>query len=217
MSGKVLKKIQSSSSAAVLLCIATAFAPGFSLANGVQSVLVMGDSISAGYGIQQEQGWVHLLDQTLARSESNWRAINASISGETTGGGLARIDGVLAEHKPDIVIIELGGNDGLRGYPVSRIRDNLSQMVERVSASGATPIIAAMRIPPNYGPRYTRAFEDVFAEVASALDVTLIPFMLEQVALEEGLMQDDGIHPTAQAQPLLLDAVWHHLQELVAE
>ena len=124
---------------------------------------------------------------------------------------------MLAEHKPDIVIIELGGNDGLRGYPVSRIRDNLSQLVERVSASGATPIIAAMRIPPNYGPRYTRAFEDVFADVASALDVTLIPFMLEQVALEEGLMQDDGIHPTAQAQPLLLEAVWRHLQELITE
>lgn len=217
MSGTVLQKIQSSSSAAVLLCIATAFAPGFSMANDVQSVLVMGDSISAGYGIQQEQGWVHLLDQTLARSESNWRAINASISGETTGGGLARIDGVLAEHEPAIVIIELGGNDGLRGYPVSRIRDNLNQMVERVSASGATPIIAAMRIPPNYGPRYARAFDNVFVDVASAQQVTLIPFLLEKVALEEGLMQDDGIHPTAQAQPLLLEAVWLHLQHLVAQ
>ena len=153
----------------------------------------------------------------MARSESNWRAINASISGETTGGGLARIDGVLAEHEPAIVIIELGGNDGLRGYPVSRIRDNLNQMVERVSASGATPIIAAMRIPPNYGPRYARAFDNVFADVASAQQVTLIPFLLEKVALEEGLMQDDGIHPTAQAQPLLLEAVWLHLQHLVAQ
>ena len=180
-----------------------------------RAIVVLGDSISAGYGIRQEQGWVHLLDQSLQQQERNWRAINASISGETTGGGLARIDGVLAEHAPDIVIIELGGNDGLRGYPIARIRQNLAAIVERVDAAGATPMIAAMRIPPNYGPRYANAFDGVFAEVAEEHGVTLIPFLLESVALVEGMMQSDGIHPTADAQPLLLDAVLEHLRPLL--
>ena len=180
-----------------------------------QAIVVLGDSISAGYGIQRDQGWVHLLDRALAQREDDWFAVNASISCETTGGGLARLDGVLEEHAPDIVIIELGGNDGLRGYPIDKIRENLTAMVDMVTASGATPIIVAMRIPPNYGPRYTRAFDGVFAEVAAAKDTRFVPFLLADVALADNLMQDDGIHPTAEAQPLLLDAVWTHLQELL--
>ena len=180
-----------------------------------RAIVVLGDSISAGYGIRQEQGWVHLLDQSLQQQEHNWRAINASISGETTGGGLARIDGVLAEHAPDIVIIELGGNDGLRGYPIARIRQNLKAMVERVNAAGATPMIAAMRIPPNYGPRYANAFDGVFAQVAEDHGVTLIPFLLESVALVDGMMQSDGIHPTAEAQPMLVEAVLEYLLPLL--
>ena len=180
-----------------------------------QAIVVLGDSISAGYGIQREQGWVHLLDQALAQREDEWFAVNASISGETTGGGLARLEGVLDEHSPGIVIIELGGNDGLRGYPISKIRDNLRAMVEMVQARGATPIIVAMRIPPNYGPRYTTAFDDVFGEVALEKNAVVVPFLLEEVALADNLMQDDGIHPTAEAQPLLLDAVWTYLQQLI--
>lgn len=176
---------------------------------------MLGDSISAGYGIQREQGWVHLLDRALAQREDAWVAVNASVSGETTGGGLARLNGVLEENEPDIVIVELGGNDGLRGYPIATIRENLAAIVAQVKASGALPIIVAMRIPPNYGPRYTRAFDAVFGEVAAASDALFVPFLLEEVALAENLMQDDGIHPTAEAQPMLLDAVWTHLQPLL--
>ena len=180
-----------------------------------QAIVVLGDSISASYGIQREQGWVHLLDTALAQREESWFAVNASVSGETTGGGYARLAGVLAEHNPQIVIIELGGNDGLRGYPVDKIRENLRGMVDLVNESGATPIIVAMRIPPNYGPRYTRAFDTVFAEVATEKGTAYVPFLLEEVALAENMMQEDGIHPTAEAQPLLLDAVWEELSPLL--
>ncbi len=172
----------------------------------------MGDSISAGYGIQREQGWVYLLQQNLQRGEQGWHAVNASISGETTGGGLARLPGVLADHQPDIVIIELGGNDGLRGYPVNRMRENLIKMVELVQDAGSLPIVVAMRIPPNYGARYTRAFDSVFGEVAQSTQVPLVPFFLADVALDQTMMQEDGIHPTAAAQPLLLDAIWPHIE-----
>ncbi len=183
-----------------------------------QAIVVLGDSISAGYGIQRDEGWVHLLDQTLAQREEPWYTVNASISGETTGGGLARLSGLLEEHAPSIVIIELGGNDGLRGYPISRIRSNLQTMVAEVRAAGAIPIMMAMRIPPNYGPRYASAFDNVFGEVATATETLLVPFFLEDVALEEGMMQDDGIHPTAAAQPQMKAAVWQHLEPiLVAE
>lgn len=181
-----------------------------------RAVVVLGDSISAGYGIQREQGWVHLLDNALVQREETWFAVNASISGETTGGGLARLAGVLTEHTPEIVIIELGGNDGLRGYPVEKIRENLRGMVDMVNASGAIPIIVAMRIPPNYGPRYTRAFDSVFGEVAQEKGSVYVPFLLEEVALAENMMQEDGIHPTAEAQPLLLDAVWDELVPLLS-
>ncbi len=189
--------------------------PANQRAETAQAIVVLGDSISAAYGIQRDQGWVHLLGQALAQREDTWFAVNASVSGETTGGGRARLQGVLAENLPQIVIIELGGNDGLRGYPISKIRENLGAMVDLVKASGATPIIVAMRIPPNYGPRYTRAFDAVFAEVALDKDARFVPFLLQQVALADDLMQDDGIHPTAAAQPLLLDAVWTHLQPLL--
>lgn len=180
-----------------------------------RSILVLGDSISAGYGIQREQGWVHLLDQALEQGEYAWHTVNASISGETTGGGLARLPGVIEETQPDIVIIELGGNDGLRGYPIKTIRTNLEQMIDIVEDHGATPMVVAMRIPPNYGPRYARAFDAVFGEVAQHKQTAFVPFLLEAVALSDGLMQEDGIHPTADAQPMLLDAVWSYLEPLL--
>jgi len=180
------------------------------------TVLVLGDSISAAYGIQRELGWVSRLRERLAAGGGR-RVINASISGETTGGGLARLPDALAEHDPAVVIIELGGNDGLRGYPVARIRDNLNRMVELVQEAGAVPLLVGMQIPPNYGPRYTRAFAAVFAEVAEQQDVALVPFILERVALIPELMQSDGIHPTAEAQNALLDTVWPHLAPLLEQ
>jgi acyl-CoA thioesterase-1 len=172
----------------------------------------MGDSISAGYGIQREQGWVHLLDTRLKAHESNWRVVNASISGETTGGGLARLPQALAVHAPTLVIIELGGNDGLRGYPIARIRENLQAMADLALAERVEVMLVGMQIPPNYGPRYTRGFRSMFAEVAEATGAT---FLLEDVALEPGFMQADGIHPTAEAQPVLLDTLWPYLAPLL--
>ena len=176
------------------------------------TVLVVGDSISAGYGIQTEESWVHLLRQRLGERS---RVVNASISGDTTGGGLQRLARTLSEHQPDFVIIELGGNDGLRGYPVRNIRDNLLAMTEAVLAIGATPILAGMQIPPNYGPRYTQAFHGIYAEIAKATGAALVPFLLEGVATDRQLMQRDGIHPTASAQPRLLDNVWAVLAPLI--
>ena len=176
------------------------------------TVLVVGDSISAAYGFQSERGWVNLLRQRLGESS---RVVNASISGDTTGGGLARIDKTLEIHEPDIVILELGGNDGLRGYPIASIRANLLAMTEAVIASGAKPVVAGMRIPPNYGPRYTEAFHALYAEVAQATGAALVPFLIEGVATDENLMQRDGIHPSAEAQERLLDNVWPMLEPLL--
>ena len=180
-----------------------------------RTILVMGDSISAGYGIQREQGWVHLLQQQLQQAETAWNTINASISGETTGGGRARMGDLLRTHSPNVVLLELGGNDGLRGYPVNKIRDNLLAMVEQVKAQDAIAVIMAMRIPPNYGPRYTQQFDAVFSEVAKATDSLLVPFFLNDVALEPGMMQADGIHPTAEAQPIMATAVSQALADLL--
>jgi len=171
-------------------------------------VLVLGDSISAGYGIQRELGWVALLEGRLASEALPYRVVNASISGDTTGAGLARLPKALEVHTPDIVIIELGGNDALRGYPIADIRRNLTEITEAAQASGAQVVIAGMQIPPNYGPRYTTAFYEVFPEVAAATGAALVPFLLDGVATDEQLMQDDGIHPTADAQPQLLANVW---------
>ena len=184
-----------------------------------KTVLVVGDSISAAYGLQTENGetgWVQLLQQRLGPTH---RVINASISGDTTGGGLARLPKTLEVHNPDIVIIELGGNDGLRGYPIGAIRDNLLAMTDAVLAIGATPIIAGMQMTPNLGPRYTQAFATLFVEVAADTGAALVPFLLEGVATPERfeeLMQRDGIHPNADAQPLLLDNVWPALEPLVS-
>ncbi len=179
-------------------------------------MLVVGDSISAAYGMQEEQGWVHLLRRRLRDSfGTGSHVVNASISGDTTGGGLARLDRTLAEHRPDIVIIELGGNDGLRGYPIDNVRANLLRMTEATIAAGATPLLAGMRIPPNYGPRYTAAFHRMYTEIAAATGAALVPFLLDGVATDRELMQRDGIHPTADAQGRLLDNVWPVLAGLI--
>ncbi len=183
------------------------------VAGSGRTVLVLGDSISAAYGIQREQGWVTLLEGRLAPLGHS--VVNASISGETTSGGLARLPKALRAHDPDIVIIELGGNDGLRGYPTSRMRDNLTAMARLARDHGAVPLLVGMQIPPNYGPRYTRAFQQVFDEVAEVMQLPFVPFLLQDVALQEGFMQRDGIHPTAEAQGVLLDTVWPVLAPLL--
>ncbi|MGD8829450.1 MAG: arylesterase [Pseudomonadales bacterium] len=180
------------------------------------TILVMGDSISAAYGIQREQGWVALLADRLSETASPFEVINGSVSGETTAGGLARLPQALASHDPAVVIIELGGNDGLRGYPTATIKQNLKRMVQLSLAEDARVLLVGMQIPPNYGPRYTRDFQQVFEDVAEETGVPLVPFLLETVALEPGMMQGDGIHPTAQAQPKLLDTLLGYLEPLLA-
>jgi len=178
-------------------------------------ILVLGDSISAGYGMNIDDGWVNLMNQTLIQRESPWRLINASISGETTIGGLKRLPELLDIYKPQIVVLELGGNDGLRGYPATKIRTNLLAMTELAKNAGAKPVIISMRIPPNYGPRYTRAFESVFVDAAAQGGAALVPFLFEAVAASRDLMQADGIHPTAKAQPLLVEGFLPYLETLM--
>ncbi len=190
------------------------FTPSAS-ADAQTTVLVLGDSISAAYGIQREQGWVHLLSERLAGIDPVYQVVNASISGETTGGGLARLPAVLATHDPAVVIIELGGNDGLRGYPVARIRSNLEQLVVTADPDRRDIILVGMQIPPNYGPRYTRSFQGLFEDISAEYDVALVPSFLESVALQPELMQRDGIHPKAEAQYLLLDTLWPHVWPLL--
>ncbi len=181
------------------------------------SIMVLGDSISAAFGIAREDGWVHLLDQHFINDhpEADYEVINASISGETTGGGLSRLPKLLANHQPNIVIIELGGNDGLRGYPIKTLRGNLDQLVSLSKQANAKVLVVGMQIPPNYGPRYTQQFYDSFGKIAQKYDAELLPFLLEDIALIPALMQKDGIHPTAVAQPLILRNVLPHLKELL--
>ena len=180
-----------------------------------KTILVVGDSISAGYGIQRDQGWVALLEARLATLQAPCRVVNASISGDTTGGGLARLPRALEIHKPYLVIIELGGNDALRGYPIERIGANLDAMVRLARGGGAAVMLLGMEIPPNYGARYTHAFHDMYPQVAARSGAALVPFLLDGVATEATLMQADGIHPTAAAQSRLLDNIWPALQALL--
>ncbi|EED32776.1 acyl-CoA thioesterase I [gamma proteobacterium NOR5-3] len=180
-------------------------------------VLVLGDSISAAYGMSLEQGWVALLERQLREQWSNSRVINASISGDTSAGGLRRLPELLAEHAPHLLVIELGGNDGLRGYPTNKLESNLTQMAELANAIGAQVLILPMEIPPNYGPRYTRSFRESFQRAAAATDSTLGPFLLEDIATDPGLMQQDGIHPTVQAQPLINAILLPVIESLLAQ
>lgn len=178
------------------------------------TLLVMGDSLSAAYGIEREAGWVSLLRERLG---DDIAVVNASISGETTSGGAGRLPDLLAEHDPDIVLLELGGNDGLRGLPLGQMRANLAGMIEASQQAGAEVLLLGIQIPPNYGQAYAQAFRRIYRELADEHDVPLVPFLLEDVALDAGLMQDDGIHPTAEAQPRILDNVWPALKNLLPE
>jgi acyl-CoA thioesterase-1 len=185
------------------------------LQNAVASastILVFGDSLSAAYGIRPEQGWVTLLTQRLQTQGYGYQVINASVSGETSSGGLERLPRALSLHIPGIVILELGANDGLRGLPASALRDNLAQMVRLAQTAGARVLLVGIRIPPNYGPRYTDEFARVYAAVAQEYHLPLVPFLLEKVALDPTLMQADGMHPNAAAEPIVLDTLWPYLK-----
>ncbi|AOH35524.1 arylesterase [Luteimonas sp. JM171] len=169
-----------------------------------RTLLVMGDSLSAGYGMAAEDGWVSLLADELARSHPDWRVVNASISGETSAGGASRIIGEAWRHQPDVVVIALGANDGLRGLPLHELRRNLARMIGVAQHVGAEVLLVGMRMPPNLGPEYTEGFEQVYRDLAALFDVTLLPFLLEPIALEAGAYQDDNLHPTEAAQPRIL-------------
>ncbi len=184
---------------------------------GAATILVVGDSLSAAYGMRVEQGWVTLLQQRLKAQGYGHKVVNASSSGETTGGALARLPRALELHRPAIVIVELGGNDGLRGLPVGEVRGNFERIFALSKAAGARVLLVAMRIPPNYGPRYTGEFEALYGELARKHSLPLVPFFLDRIALDERLMQDDGIHPTAAAQPQMLDAIWPTLKSLLGK
>ena len=189
---------------------------GFPANADVPAILVFGDSISAGYGLARvEQGWVGLLRAKLKGEGYGYQVINASVTGETTAGGLARLPRALDLHHPRLVILELGGNDGLRALPIDQMRSNLGKMVDLAVASGAQVLLLGMRIPPNYGPEFTEKFFAVFADVAREKKTPLVPFLLNDIALSPDLMQADGVHPNELGQPKLLDNVWPGLRPLL--
>jgi acyl-CoA thioesterase-1 len=177
--------------------------------------LVLGDSISAAYGIPRERGWVNLLAQRLEREHPDYIVVNASISGDTSGGGRARLRPLLAKHRPAIVILELGGNDGLRGMPVGQMRANLDAIIGESQAIGARVLLLGMRVPPNYGEMYAQSFAAAFRELARTHRLALVPFLLEDFAEKPDLFQPDRIHPTEAAQPLMLERVWKELKPLL--
>ncbi|MBU3054951.1 arylesterase [Pseudomonas indica] len=187
----------------------------WSLGAAADTLLVVGDSISAALGLETSQGWVRKLDERLRERGFEHRVINASVSGDTSAGGLARLPALLAEHRPGLVIIELGGNDGLRGMPPGQLQQNLAAMVRKSQEAGAKVLILGMRLPPNYGQRYTTAFAEVFPKVAEETGSALVPFLLEGIGGVPSMMQPDGIHPAAAAQPVMLDNVWPILKPLL--
>jgi acyl-CoA thioesterase-1 len=198
-----------------LLFILFSFVPYSAIAQSGPAIIVLGDSLSAAYGMEMSQSWPSLLQERLTENGYAYRVFNSSITGDTTQGGLARLPRLLEKHEPGIVILELGGNDGLRGLPIEVTEQNLSSMIEQSQSAGATVILAEMRIPPNYGRTYTEKFNSMFTVLTEQYGITLLPFLLQEIALKPGLMQVDGIHPTAAAQPLILEQVWAVLQPLL--
>ncbi|NNF17189.1 MAG: arylesterase [Gammaproteobacteria bacterium] len=180
-------------------------------------ILVIGDSLSSAYGIDIDAGWVALLQSKITGLDCDYKVLNASVTGDTTAGGLTRLKKALVRHQPALVVLELGGNDGLRGTPLSVVEKNLSAMIEHSSAAGAGVALLGMRIPVNYGPRYARQFHDLYRKLAAQYDVPLTEFFMEGVALNPALMQADGIHPNAQAQPVLLANAWPAITQALGE
>jgi acyl-CoA thioesterase-1 len=196
--------------AAILLALA---APALA----ARTVMVFGDSLSAAYGLASEDGWVSLLARRIAGEGLPWKVVNASVSGETTAGGLARLPADLARHHPSIVVIELGANDALRGQPIAQMRANLERMIRLVRKAGAQPVLVGLMIPPNYGIDYAAEFRDAYAAIAGREKVPLVPFLLAGVVEHRDLFQADQLHPTAAAQPRILDNVWTTLAPLLAK
>ena len=180
-----------------------------------RTIVVIGDSLSSGYGLGAEQSWVNMLENQLHGQAYGYEVVNASIAGDTSAGGLARLPRLLHNHAPAIVVIELGGNDGLRGQPVAKLRENLAQMIGMIQAQSARALLTGIQIPPNYGPAYTEALTEVYFELARQFDTPLVEFLMEGVALHPELMQGDGIHPNAAAQEIIFDNVWSVLSELL--
>lgn len=179
------------------------------------TILVFGDSLSAGYGMRADQGWATLLQQRLSTQGYGQRVVNASVSGETTSGGMNRLARALDLHKPEVVILELGANDGLRGLPLTAVAGNLTTMIQTIKQRKARVLLVGLQLPPNYGPRYAQGFQDLFTQVARQHDIALVPSLLDKVALDQRYMQADGLHPNVRAQPLLLDTIWPPLMPLL--
>jgi acyl-CoA thioesterase I len=197
----------------ILFCLLLCAAPPVFAAP--HTILVMGDSLSAAYRLEASQGWVALLQQRLSAQGYDYTVINASISGETTAGGLTRLPRTLRQHKPAIVILELGANDGLRGLPVTLMQQNLGRMIMLSRRAGARVLLVGILLPPNYGPQYTQAFSAVYPVLAGRYDVRLVPFLLEGVAQDRSQMQADGLHPKADSEPRVLENVWNKLAPML--
>ena len=187
----------------------------YSITAETKKLLILGDSISAGYGLKKSENWVQLLDVSLKLSGNELKIVNSSISGDTTIGGLSRIENDLATHKPNYVLVELGGNDALRGYPVEKIKNNLLKIIDAAFKAKANPIIMQIRIPPNYGKNYVAAFESIYSEIAEEKNIPLLTFLLEKVALDKSLMQLDGIHPNQKAQQIIANQVKDELLSII--
>lgn len=179
------------------------------------NILVLGDSLSAAYGLPRQSGWVTLLEARLSQQKFNYRVINASISGETSAGGASRIASLLHQHKPKILILALGANDGLRGLPIAQLKSNLETIIQAAQESKAKVLLIGMRMPPNFGPAYTQQFSEVYAELARRYRTAFVPFLLEGFADQPAYFLADGIHPNAAAQPLILERVWTALEPLL--
>lgn len=210
--GACTSRVQRGVMAALLALLWLAALPALA---AERTVLVMGDSLSAAYGLAPEQGWVALLAERLRAENPGWKVANASVSGETTAGGASRIAGELKRHQPEVVVIELGANDGLRGLDLAQTRANLERMVTAAKDAGAQVLLLGMRIPPNYGPDYTRGFERNYTALAEEHEVALLPFLLEPIAMDRDAFQPDNLHPVAEAQPKLRDHVWRALAPLL--
>jgi acyl-CoA thioesterase-1 len=189
--------------------------PPFAAASAEKSILVLGDSLSAAYGIARERGWVALLEERLKRERLDYSVVNASISGDTSGGGRARLRPLLDKHRPAVVVLELGGNDGLRGIPVTHMKSSLTAIIRESQSAGARVLLVGVKLPPNYGDVYTSAFEAAYRELATAHRIPLVPFILEDFAGKPEFFQPDRLHPTEAAQPLMLERVWKELKPLL--
>jgi len=196
----------------ILFVLLSSFAAAVAAAAAPRPVLVLGDSLSAAYGLSPKEGWVALLDERLAAARPIRNVVNASISGETSAGGLARLPALLKEHAPALVVVELGANDGLRGLPLAQLRANLVKILEAVRGAGAHAVLVGIELPVNYGPQYRDGLRELYRGLAGEFNVPLVPFLLDGVALDPALMQDDGLHPRAAGEPRVFENVWKVLE-----